>query len=105
MSATLADAGFDIDRLTNCELAALRDRLDDLDQGATPNPRVGEAYGLVCAAYNLLTAAADISRDAYELDDDTLALAYVTSLIFGKTTTSLDADSIRGAIRAIACDA
>ena len=75
MSATLGTVGFDIDRLTNCDLAALRDQLDDLDQGATPNPRVGQAFQLVCAAYNLLTAAAGISRDAYDLDDDLYDLA------------------------------
>lgn len=34
MSATLADVGFDIDRLANCDLGALRDKLDDLDQAA-----------------------------------------------------------------------
>ena len=105
MSATLSDVGFDIDRLANCELATLQDRLDDLDQVDDPDPRVGNTFQLVCAAINLLTAAADISQAKYELDDDTHSLAHVTSIIFGKTTTNLDGDSIRAAIRAIACDA
>jgi hypothetical protein len=38
----------------------------------------------------MLTAAADTCRDAVDLDDDTLSLAYVTSLIFGKTARRLD---------------